>query len=54
LLRVKPGDPDHSFLMIKLLGPRLDEGSRMPLIGSPLSSQQLDLIRSWILQGANP
>jgi hypothetical protein len=54
LLRVKPGDPDQSFLMIKLLGPPLDEGSRMPLTGSPLNSQQLELIRNWILQGANP
>lgn len=54
LLRVSPGSPDTSFLMIKLQGPPPVEGSRMPLTGAPLSTDQIALIRDWILQGANP
>jgi mono/diheme cytochrome c family protein len=29
-------------------------GSRMPLGGSPLSTDQIALIRRWISEGANP
>ncbi len=54
LLRVNPGHPENSFLLIKLTGPPRDQGSRMPLTGAPLSNEQIDLVRNWILQGANP
>jgi hypothetical protein len=54
LLRVKPGAPDDSFLLVKLEGPPASEGSRMPLTGDPLSAAQIDLVRNWILQGALP
>lgn len=54
LLRVQPGDPEQSFLLTKITGPPPDEGSRMPLTGDPLSDQQIQLIRDWILQGALP
>jgi hypothetical protein len=50
--RVVPGDPAASFLMQKLTSPAPDEGSRMPLSGEPLSSEDLDLLRRWIADGA--
>jgi hypothetical protein len=54
LLRVQAGHPEQSFLLIKLTGPPPDEGSRMPLTGDPLPPTQIELIRDWILQGAQP
>jgi hypothetical protein len=52
LLRVRPGDPDTSFLVIKLEGPTPAQGSRMPLLLPPLDAEELELIRRWIAQGA--
>src|SRR5439155_24181922 len=53
VLRVVPGDPDRSFLLRKLLGQLgAGEGSRMPLVGTPPSAANLDLIRRWIAAGA--
>jgi hypothetical protein len=49
--RVSPGDPDGSYLVIKLEG-RQSVGSRMPQTGSPLDSIDLANIRNWISQGA--
>ncbi len=49
LLRVTPGDPDQSLLYRKLVGPRPEWGSRMPLNGACLPPEQLDLVRRWIL-----
>lgn len=56
LLRVKPGDPDNSYFYRKLLpcSPPNCGGSRMPRNLPPLSTAQLDLIRNWILGGAQP
>ena len=53
-LRVDPGRPDNSFLLIKLVGPPLGAGSRMPLLGDPLDAGQIQLVADWILQGAQP
>jgi len=55
LLRVKPGDPDNSFLIRKLEG-TLDpgEGDPMPLTGPKLSDDQIGKIRAWIADGAPP
>lgn len=53
LKRVKPGDPDHSYLVQKIEGTAA-VGSRMPLNGTPLSADQIALIRRWITEGANP
>jgi hypothetical protein len=51
--RVDPFDPDNSFLVMKLVGPPGSAfGVRMPLVGNPLSQEEIDLIRSWILAGA--
>jgi mono/diheme cytochrome c family protein len=52
LQRVTAGDPDNSFLLIKLTGPGPGEGSGMPLGASPLSNDDIDSIRQWILAGA--
>jgi hypothetical protein len=54
LLRVEPGNPDESFLVIKLEGPpiELGFGSRMPLIGDPLTAQEIQSVRDWIATGA--
>ena len=51
--RVVAGDPDASFLIQKVsgdLGP--DEGKRMPEVGRPLDTRELDLLRAWIRAGA--
>jgi hypothetical protein len=53
-LLVDPGDPENSFLLIKLLGPPLGGGSRMPLTGDPLSGDEIERIRNWIVNGALP
>ncbi len=52
LLRVSPGNPAASFLLIKLIGPGPGEGSRMPLGASPLASADIEQIRTWIVAGA--
>jgi hypothetical protein len=55
LLRVKPGDPDMSFLIRKLEGNlTAEEGDRMPQGRSPLPAAQIRLIRHWIEDGAIP
>ncbi len=54
LLRVDPGDPDNSFILIKLDDPSPEEGSRMPLGLPPLSASEVQLIRAWIAAGAPP
>ena len=55
LLRVAPGDPAGSFLLTKLTLPTVFDlrfGSRMPLAALPLTAEQIDVIRAWILRGA--
>jgi hypothetical protein len=53
LLRVKPGDPDASFLIQKL-EPNPAFGDRMPLTGCCLQQVTIDVIRQWIQDGAQP
>ncbi|MEX2468067.1 MAG: hypothetical protein WD995_14240 [Gemmatimonadota bacterium] len=50
-LRVEPGDPDNSYVVIKLEG-RQSAGARMPLGASPLDDVDLTNIRNWIAAGA--
>ena len=52
LLRVTPGDPEQSYLLVKLVNPGPALGSRMPLGQPPLTADEIDLVRSWILDGA--
>lgn len=54
LLRVDAGDPDNSFLLVKLAGPPPGQGSRMPLGAPPLGEADMDLVRAWIAAGAAP
>ncbi len=53
LMRVEPGNPDDSFLVIKIEGtdPRM-VGSQMPLSSSPLDPEVIAVVREWILRGA--
>jgi len=52
LKRVKPGDPDNSYLIRKLNGGPGISGSRMPQGGPALPPSQIQRIRDWILAGA--
>ncbi len=64
MLRVKPGDPENSWLMVKLDGdmscPQAQPfcagscGQRMPrgTGAMPLPDDELDIVRSWIENGA--
>jgi hypothetical protein len=51
LLRVKPGDPDNSWLVKKIDG-TATVGGRMPLGRAALPQASIDLVRSWISAGA--
>ncbi len=51
LMRVKPGAPDESWLVMKLEG-KQTFGARMPLSGGYLSDAQIQMIRQWIQAGA--
>jgi hypothetical protein len=53
LVRVVPGQPDASFLIQKLEGTQT-LGDRMPQGGPYLSQSQINDIRLWIADGANP
>jgi len=52
LRRVLPGQPDQSFLIIKLTTASGLEGSRMPLGAASLADSDIAAIRAWILAGA--
>jgi len=55
LVRVVPGDPDASYLIMKLEGTHIDHGgsgARMPFGGFPLDDGDMAKIRAWIAQGA--
>jgi Protein of unknown function (DUF1549)/Protein of unknown function (DUF1553)/Planctomycete cytochrome C len=47
---IVPGDPDSSELMARLTSK--DPEARMPYHAPPLSSEQVDLFRRWIKEGA--
>ena len=51
LERVKSGDADASYLVQKVEG-QAAIGMRMPAGKPPLSSEDIDLIRRWIAEGA--
>ena len=52
LLRVRPGDPDQSYLYLKVTADPSIVGSGMPLGRPQLSEDQLEAIRLWISNGA--
>jgi hypothetical protein len=51
-VRVKPFDPDNSFLIRKLEYPQGTIGARMPLNQPPLDPSTIAVIRQWITSGA--
>ncbi len=52
LQRVVPFEPEQSFLLTKIVRPGPGQGNRMPLGASPLSAEDIDLVRRWIAAGA--
>jgi hypothetical protein len=53
LLRVRPSDPNDSYIVKKIMGAADIVGSRMPLNGPPfLTDAQIAAIRVWITNGA--
>jgi hypothetical protein len=52
LLRVNPGSPDESYLVLKIEGAPDIEGSQMPLGETPLPQSTIDAIKQWITNGA--
>jgi len=52
VLRVSPGNPDASYIVLKLEGASGISGGRMPLGGPYLPQSTIDVIRQWITDGA--
>ena len=52
LPRVRPGDPDGSYLVLKLEGDPRIVAERMPYGGPYLSAAQIQAVRDWIAAGA--
>jgi uncharacterized protein (TIGR03118 family) len=50
--RVNPGDPDASYVVLKLEGAPSISGARMPFGGPYLSAAQIAQVESWISAGA--
>jgi hypothetical protein len=51
-LEVKPGDPEHSYVINKLTGRNICSGVPMPNGGSMLPAAQIQTIYDWICEGA--
>lgn len=49
MYRIKPGDPDNSWLMVRMRG---EQGTDPMPPGDPLPQEQIDLVASWIEDGA--
>ena len=57
LVRVVPGNPDASYLIMKLEGTHIAHGgtgARMPFGAPPLSAEKIANFRRWIREGAQP
>jgi hypothetical protein len=52
LLRVKPGDPDASYMVHKIEGLAGIDGGQMPLGETPLPQATIAAIRQWVTDGA--
>ncbi len=55
MMLVEPGDPDRSYLFLKITDQHLQAGGsgrRCPIGQPPLPQNELDLIRRWIESGA--
>ncbi len=51
-VRVTAGSVTASYLINKLTNTGICNGNAMPLSGGPLPAAQINLLRSWICQGA--
>lgn len=51
-IMVIPGDPTRSFLMRKMVSPGLGEGDPMPSAAQELHPYYIELIETWIANGA--
>jgi hypothetical protein len=52
-MRVKPGDPENSYLIHKMEGRPGISGRRMPWVGPPfLTDGQILVVKRWIEIGA--
>ena len=49
---IEPGDPNKSYLYLKLLADADIDGNRMPPGGPFLTPDALEAVRAWIEQGA--
>lgn len=54
LMRVLPFAPDQSYLVHKLEGVNIGGTARMPRSGAPLSTEEINVVRKWIEEGAQP
>ena len=52
LERVNPGNPDLSYMVLKIEGAAGIEGAQMPFGETPLPQSTIDAIRQWISNGA--
>lgn len=50
--RIDPGNPDDSYLLMKLRGDSRITGGQMPLGGGTLPAELLEMVREWIAGGA--
>lgn len=48
MLRVDPGNPDRSYLVMKVEGGEDIVGVRMPFGRNPLTADQIKAIRAWV------
>ncbi len=53
LVRIRPGDPDNSYLIQKIEG-HASVGAQMPFGGPPLAADVIAAIRQWVSDGAQP
>lgn len=55
LMRIVPGKPDESYLIMKLEGTHLEKGgagATMPFGQPPLTPAEIAKVRTWIAEGA--
>jgi hypothetical protein len=55
MMRIRPSKPDSSYLIHKLQGTHLTvggSGARMPLNQAALPQSQIDMMRTWVSEGA--
>jgi hypothetical protein len=50
--RIEPGDPNNSYLYLKVIGDPSISGVQMPRFRTPLSQELQDLLKDWIEAGA--